>query len=81
MKLDASFSNAQFIVDGFSLYRVDRNTHGGVIYPIESEMIVLAMKMVLRVLQLIGSVGHHQCYINWSSAPYPSNIQAFKIIR
>ena len=30
---------------------------------------------------LIGSVGHHQCYINWSSAPYPSYIQTFKRIR
>ena len=29
---------------------------------------------------LIGSVGHHQYYINWSSAPYPSYIQTFKII-
>ena len=29
----------------------------------------------------IGSVGHHQCYINWSSAPYPSYIQTFKRIR
>ena len=28
-----------------------------------------------------GSVGHHQCYINWFSAPYPSYIQTFKIIR
>ena len=28
-KLDASFSNAQFMVGGFSLYRVDINTHGG----------------------------------------------------
>ena len=28
-----------------------------------------------------GSVGHHQCYINWSSAPYPSYIQTFKRIR
>ena len=30
---------------------------------------------------LIGSVGHQQCYINWSSAPYPSYIQTFKRIR
>ena len=29
----------------------------------------------------IGSVGPHQCYINWSSAPYPSYIQTFKRIR
>ena len=28
-KLDASFSNAQFMFDGFSLYRVDIKTHGG----------------------------------------------------
>ena len=27
--LDESFSNAQFMVDGFSLYRADRNIHGG----------------------------------------------------
>ena len=24
-----------------------------------------------------GSVGHHQCYINWSSAQHPSYIQTF----
>ena len=24
--------------------------------------------------KLIGSEGHHQCYINWSSAPHPSYI-------
>ena len=29
---------------------------------------------------LIGSVGHHQCYTNWSFAPYPSYIQIFKRI-
>ena len=28
-KLDESFFNAQFMVDGFSLYRADRNIHGG----------------------------------------------------
>ena len=28
-KLDESFPNAQFMVDGFSLYRADRNIHGG----------------------------------------------------
>ena len=33
------------------------------------------------ILKCIESVGHHQCYINWSSAPYPSNIQTFKRIR
>ena len=27
--------------------------------------------------KLFGSVGHHQCYINWSSAPHPSYIQTF----
>ena len=30
--------------------------------------------------KLIGS-GHHQCYINWSSAPHPSYIQTFMRIR
>ena len=24
--------------------------------------------------KLIGSVSHHQCYINWSSAPHPSYV-------
>ena len=28
-ELDESFSNAHFMVDGFSLYRADRNIHGG----------------------------------------------------
>ena len=30
---------------------------------------------------LIGSVGHHQCYINCYSAPHPSYIQTFMRIR
>lgn len=28
-KIDASFSNSQFNVEGFRIYRVDRNVHGG----------------------------------------------------
>lgn len=28
-KIDATFSNSQFNVEGFRIYRVDRNAHGG----------------------------------------------------
>ena len=28
-KIDATFSNSQFNVEGFRMYRVDRNAHGG----------------------------------------------------
>ena len=35
----------------------------------------------LIIKNVIGSVGHHQFYINWSSAPYSSYIQTFKRIR
>ena len=41
----------------------------------------LMKKQKLNLTKLIGLVGHHQFYINWSSAPYPSYIQTFKRIR
>ena len=36
---------------------------------------ILKKKKKKKKKKLIGSVVHHQCYINWSSAPHPSYIQ------